>query len=136
MEKVDDKIKRLIDANFNRLREGLRVVEDIARFVLDNKKLTEEIKNMRSEVGSLQKEYDFLAFRDTPNDKGTSLTSDIEKKRENINEIISANLKRAEESERVLEEIFKLFDTKVSAKFKQLRYKTYTLEKELLKDHE
>jgi len=136
MEKVDDKIKRLIDANFNRLREGLRVVEDIARFVLDNKKLTEEIKNMRSEVGSLQKEYDFLAFRDTPNDKGTSITSDIEKKRENINEIISANLKRAEESERVLEEIFKLFDTKVSAKFKQLRYKTYTLEKELLKDHE
>ena len=136
MEKVDDKIKRLIDANFNRLREGLRVVEDIARFVLDNKKLTEEIKNMRSEVGNLQKEYDFLAFRDTPNDKGTSITSDIEKKRENINEIISANLKRAEESERVLEEIFKLFDTKVSAKFKQLRYKTYTLEKELLKDHE
>ncbi|WP_022670106.1 hypothetical protein [Hippea alviniae] len=136
MEKVDAKIKRLIDANFNRLREGLRVVEDIARFVLDNKRLTEEIKNMRSEVGNLQKEYDFLDFRDTPNDTGTTLSSDIEKKRENINEIISANLKRAEESERVLEEIFKLFDIKVSAKFKQLRYKTYTLERELLKSHE
>ncbi len=131
METFNDKIKRMIDANFNRTREGLRVVEDIARFVLDNKDATSKIKTLRSELATIEKNFDFTLSRETENDVGTSLSSNIEEKRANIFDIFKANTKRIEESLRVLEETFKTIDAVVSKKLKSMRYKTYTIEKEL-----
>ncbi len=131
MEALQDKIKRMIDANFNRAREGLRVIEDIARFVLDNKDTTNKIKTLRSELAQVEKNFDFTLSRDTENDVGTSLSSDIEEKRADIFDIFKANVKRIEESLRVLEEALKTMDIDVSKRIKSLRYKTYTIEKEL-----
>ena len=37
----DERIYRVIDANLNRLKEGLRVVEDIKRYVFDDAKKIE-----------------------------------------------------------------------------------------------
>ena len=121
----------MIDANFNRAREGLRVIEDIARFVLDNKDTTNKIKTLRSELAQVEKNFDFTLSRDTENDVGTSLSSDIEEKRADIFDIFKANVKRIEESLRVLEEALKTMDIDVSKRIKSLRYKTYTIEKEL-----
>ncbi len=131
METLQDKIKRMIDANFNRAREGLRVIEDIARFVLDNRDVTDKIKTLRSDFAQIEKSFDFTLSRDTENDVGTSLSSNIEEKRADIFDIFKANVKRIEESLRVLEEAFKTIDIKVSKRIKSLRYKTYTIEKEL-----
>jgi len=133
MGKSKRKIDRLIDANFNRVREGLRVVEDIARFILDDKKIVNELKSMRSDISLIQKQFsDAVNCRDTAGDVGTSLSSSIEKERSDIKDIIFANMKRVEESSRVLEEAFKLIDDQTSLKFKELRYKAYILEKEII----
>lgn len=131
METFNDKVKRIIDANFNRTREGLRVIEDIARFVLDSKDSTNKIKTLRSELAKIEKDFNFTLSRDTENDVGTSLSSDVEEERTNIFDIFKANTKRIEESLRVLEETFKTVDVAISKKLKSMRYKTYTIEKEL-----
>lgn len=133
MEKCAEKIKRAVDANFNRAREGLRVIEDIARFVLDCKEVVQNIKNMRSEIAYIQKKYkDFLFFRDTETDVGTALTSVIEKDRDSLEDIVNANIKRVQESLRVLEEMFKVIDISESLKFKKMRYESYVIEKKIL----
>ena len=130
MEKRPEAIKRVADANLNRAREGLRVVEDIARFVLDNEQLTNFAKNMRSEISILQKKHkDFISLRETESDVGVKLESVNEKRRDSIEDIVLANIKRTQESLRVLEEIFKLIDEESSLKFKALRYNSYILEK-------
>ena len=131
MEAFKDKIKRMIDANFNRTREGLRVIEDIARFVLDNKGATGKIKTLRSDLAQIEKSFDFTLSRDTENDVGTLLSSETEEQRSGIFDIFKANIKRVEESLRVLEEVFKTIDVEVSRKLKYMRYETYTIEKEL-----
>ncbi len=135
MEKCQDKIERIIDANLNRAKEGLRVVEDIARFVIDNKKISKNLKNMRSEIAAIQKTFkDTILYRDTESDVGTSIDSKQEQLRESLIDIIEANSKRTQESLRVLEEMFKLKDLSVSKQFKRLRYESYTIEKETIKN--
>ncbi len=129
MEAIQDKIKRMIDANFNRTREGLRVIEDIARFVLGNKDTTDEMKLLRSDLAKIEKNFDFTLSRDTENDVGTSLSSDIEERRGSVFDIFKANIKRIEESLRVLEETFKTIDIEMSKKLKSMRYKIYIIER-------
>jgi thiamine-phosphate pyrophosphorylase len=126
MEKID----RLIDANLNRLREGLRVLEDIARYIFDDKNLSSSLKDLRH---SFQKVYSIkrVKARDILNDVGKSTTKS-ELKRENLLDLIIANFARVQESSRVLEEIFKLENPSFSTLFKDLRYQAYNLEKEFL----
>ncbi len=130
-------ILRLIDANANRTKEGLRVLEDIARFIADDKKLTSSLKKIRHEITNCLREnsnvsiFSTLKHRHARRDVGKK-TMFSEKKRENICDIFMANSQRVKESIRVLEEFFKLFDTKTSARFKTLRYKVYDLEKEAI----
>ncbi len=133
MEKSNAKVKRIADANLNRLREGLRVAEDISRFILDDKEISGKIKNIRSEVSLIQKRYnDFILFRDTKNDVGKTINSNIEKVRNSIEDIVYANLKRIEESLRVLEELFKMINIDDSLQFKKLRYESYILEQDII----
>ncbi len=124
------KILRLIDANLNRLREGLRLLEDVARYVFDNKKLSKEFKHMRH---SLQNFYslDRVQHRDIINDVSRG-TIESELKRDSCLNLIIANFLRVEESSRVLEETFKLVEPQNSNFFKELRYKVYDLEKYFL----
>jgi thiamine-phosphate pyrophosphorylase len=121
---------RTCDANINRFKEGLRVVEDILRYEF-NSPLAKELKNLRHI--KIPNYEEVIQYRDSQNDiLKPSISSEL--KRESIKDIIISNLKRAQESARVLEEIYKLFDIKTSEKFKSARYKLYTLEKEILEN--
>lgn len=122
---------RLIDANLNRLREGIRVVEDIFRYIYNNKQVASRLKEIRHK--SRLVEYDeLLNSRDIVNDVLKSTTKS-EENREGIKNILIANFKRAQESSRVLEEFLKLDNENKSETFKHIRYELYDLEKELLK---
>jgi len=132
----EEKLFRLIDANLNRTREGMRVCEDILRFILDSKPLTRAFKSLRHRIGRLtkkitnRKEYNriLLKNRDVKSDVGKK-TYGFEKKRKNIYDVYCANLQRIKESLRVLEEITKLSDKNVSNGFKRIRFDIYELEK-------
>ncbi|MFW3354422.1 thiamine-phosphate pyrophosphorylase [Aliarcobacter butzleri] len=117
---------RLIDANLNRLREGIRVVEDIFRYIYNNKGVATKLKNLRH-LARTQNYYELLETRDIKNDVlRESIKS--EQNRDNLNSILIANFKRAQESARVLEEFTKLTSIKDSENFKYIRYELYNLE--------
>ncbi|MDD5400455.1 MAG: thiamine-phosphate pyrophosphorylase [Sulfurimonas sp.] len=121
---------RVIDANLNRLREGIRVVEDIVRYRDNNKELAQKLKLLRHKT-KIKETLELLKERDSVNDVLRS-TIKSELNRSDISSIIIANFKRAEESARVLEELYKLCNAEYSENFKYIRYELYTLEKEIL----
>ncbi len=124
--------QRIIDANLNRSKEALRVVEDILRFEYDDLDLAKYSKSIRLEIGTIaKKHYEAIAYRDTQNDTLTSVTLKEESNRASLFDVLSANFKRAQESLRVLEEVFKLVDSQSSLLSKQIRYKAYILEKQV-----
>ncbi|MEN8147408.1 MAG: thiamine-phosphate pyrophosphorylase [Campylobacterota bacterium] len=121
---------RVIDANLNRLKEGVRVIEDIARYINNDKALASKLKEIRhqSRIDDLQ---NLLSSRDSINDVlRPTVTSEMN--RNSLESIIIANYKRAQESSRVLEEMYKIVDPALSENFKSLRYALYQLEKENL----
>ncbi len=124
------KLYRLIDANLNRLREGIRVLEDIQRFVYDNQTLSSKLKSIRHQC-RVDHYEEYLKERDIIGDILKETTTS-EAKREDIVSLQLSNMKRAQESARVLEESFKLIDTKNAEKFKQIRYALYDIEKHIL----
>ena len=101
--------KRLIDANLNRLREGIRVVEDIARYILNDLPLASRLKTLRhrARINNANLVDSLLQNRDIKNDILKKSTHS-ETKRDSLRDIAMANFKRAQESARVLEEMFKL----------------------------
>ena len=121
---------RVIDANLNRLKEGIRVVEDIMRYKNNDKILSHKLKNLRH-IANIQESLELLKYRDSTNDV-LRKTVKSEMNRADLTDIILANFKRAQESSRVLEEIYKLSNATYSENFKHIRYELYTLEKEIL----
>lgn len=117
---------RLIDANLNRLREGIRVVEDIFRYMYNDKETALKLKSLRH-LARLDNYIELLGTRDVKNDV---LRSSIksEQNRTDLYSILIANFKRAQESARVLEEFTKLTSIKDSENFKYIRYELYNLE--------
>ena len=135
MYKINDKkLNRVFDANFNRAKEGLRVCEDICRFILDAKSLTQSYKAIRHQLtasmGAL-KIFDVINSRDIAGDVGRRSTV-IEFKRDGVADIFYANSQRVKESVRVLEEFTKLRNKKLAEGLKKLRYKIYALEKNVI----
>lgn len=120
---------RIIDANLNRLKEGIRVVEDIFRYQKNDKKIASRLKELRH-LAIVDDYLELLKYRDIINDPLKNTTKS-EKIRENLETIIIANLKRAQESSRVLEEIYKLKSIEISERFKFIRYQLYDIEKEI-----
>ncbi len=127
---LSPELLRVCDANLNRLREGIRVIEDILRYKENDKERAKKLKNLRH-LTQLPNYKELLKHRDSINDVLKPSTSS-EQERENLESIIIANFKRAEESARVLEEIFKLEDIATSERFKHIRYELYDLEKQVL----
>ena len=121
---------RLIDANLNRVREGIRVVEDIYRYIYNNKKVALELKTLRHQA-RIKINKKLLKSRDIQNDV-LKMTTSSEKNRDDLKSILIANFKRAQESSRVLEEFGKLIDSETSLNFKNIRYKLYHLEKNII----
>lgn len=131
---IKKELFRIIDANFNRSREGLRVCEDVARFIWNTRPLTKELKSVRHEISAIIKKSPATSnilckTRDTKADVGRSKRIKDEMKRIDYLDIFNANIERVKESLRVLEEFFKLVDKKSSARFTALRFKVYGIEK-------
>ncbi|MCL1469425.1 thiamine phosphate synthase [Argonema antarcticum] len=122
---------RILDANLDRSREGLRIVEEWCRFGLDSTELAGECKQLRQEIAGWHT-LELRAFRDTTGDVGTELTHPQEEQRAGIEQLLQANLCRVEEALRVLEEYGKLYSPDMGVAFKQMRYRVYTLESNLL----
>lgn len=127
--KLDNNSLRLIDANLNRLREGIRVVEDIFRYVYNDKQTATKLKSLRHQ-SRIDLYDDLLKSRDIINDCLKQSTKS-EQTREDLYSILIANFKRAQESSRVLEEFTKLETNNSSEIFKNIRYELYDLEKAL-----
>jgi thiamine-phosphate pyrophosphorylase len=129
-----EKINRIIDANINRAKEGLRVCEEIARFILDSRLLTSELKKIRHEIDALVKYFPdtpaLLNQRKSGQDVGRNIHS-FELKRAGLYDIFFANIQRVKESVRVLEEFAKLQNAKAALGFKRLRYAVYETEKKI-----
>ena len=127
---IEPDIFRVIDANLNRLREGIRVIEDILRYKENNRYFASKLKALRHRTRT-EDTKKLLVYRDSVNDVLKPSTSN-EKKRDDVESIIIANFKRAQESARVLEELYKLHSPSSSEEFKTIRYELYTLEREIL----
>jgi len=128
-----EKIERLIDANLNRLKEGIRVIEDINRYIYDDASLTSRLKALRHALQPLYLQ-ERLTFRDIESDvQKKTISSELN--RTSIGDLIIANFSRAQESARVLEESFKLIDPKFSEIAKEVRYGLYSIEKEFFLKH-
>ena len=127
---LSPELLRVVDANLNRLKEGIRVVEDIMRYRDNNKTLSLKLKQLRHSA-KINETLELLKHRDSINDVLRPTIED-ELHRTDIKSILTANFKRAEESCRVLEELFKLYSASYSENFKHIRYELYDLEKEIL----
>ncbi|NJL42192.1 MAG: thiamine phosphate synthase [Leptolyngbyaceae cyanobacterium SM1_4_3] len=128
---VQAALYRILDANLDRAREGLRTLEDWCRFGLEAANLTNECKQLRQELAQWHTPQ-LRAFRDTPSDPGTHLTHPNEESRSSVQNVLQANLCRVQEALRVLEEYGKVYDQAMGATCKQMRYRVYTLESQLI----
>lgn len=127
-------VYRILDANLDRAREGLRIVEEWCRFGLNQVSLTEQTKHLRQTLASWHTTEIRMA-RDTPGDLGTKLTHPQEAERSSVTAVLQANLCRVQEALRVLEEYGKLYKPEFAAACKDMRYQVYSLESELLGHH-
>lgn len=121
-------LKRITDANLNRAAEASRVLEEIARFLLNEKMLSEKLKTIRHNINSIQeKDYDeLLSARDTINDVGVEIKNTTE--RINIENIFKANIKRLQQALRTLSE-YSVENKSEKTLYEKFRYESYTLEK-------
>lgn len=125
---------RILDANFNRAKEGLRVCEDLCRYLWDQRALTRAFKDLRHDLTRVIARTDFLKglqARHIQADVGRG-TSASESNRDDIAAVFWANSQRVKESLRVLEEVLKLIDVRRSSELKALRYKMYALEQKVI----
>jgi thiamine-phosphate pyrophosphorylase len=129
----DAAVLRLIDANANRAREALRVMEDYARFVLDDGILSRSLKEVRHELREAMADVlpDAILHRDTPGDVGTKIGTSSESIRSGLGDVVVAAGKRLSEALRAIEEYAKTIDPTSSARVEALRYRAYELERRL-----
>lgn len=129
-------INRIIDANINRAKEGLRVCEEITRFILNSPGLTSGFKKIRHGIDKVVKclpaSIDLLQERKSSKDVGRNIYIN-ELERKNFQDIFFANIQRVKESIRVLEEFTKLINKNLAVQFKKVRYDIYEIEKDAAK---
>lgn len=122
---------RILDANLDRAREGLRIIEEWCRFGLNSTQLAGECKQLRQELASWH-DPQLRQSRDTLGDAGTELTHPQEESRSSLEQLLQVNFCRVQEALRVLEEYGKLYRVEMGSAFKQVRYRVYALESSLL----
>jgi thiamine-phosphate pyrophosphorylase len=129
---------RLVDASLNRIAEGLRYLEDVSRFLLNDVTLTHRLKTMRHQLvtSDWQLQKKLLESRDVADDVGFRLeVSGVDDQRRDLISSIVANTRRVQEALRTLEEFSKIkallshFSPK---KFEQARYDMYAIEKDII----
>jgi len=128
---------RIIDANLNRAGEGLHLLEDIARLILNDAELTQQLKTMRHEIlrGDWSFNQQLIQARNSESDVGIDIEAWGEEKERELPITVVANARRVQESLRILEEVSKIPGTTPELepeKFKQARFALYTIEQKLL----
>lgn len=131
-----DVVHRIIDANANRAREAMRVLEDIARFALNDTPLSAMYKSLRHDfqaaLDHIAPDRSMLvAARDTPGDVGTTITTASEHVRSDLHALAAANASRLTEALRSIEESAKLLPRSHSREFESLRYRAYEADRNL-----
>jgi thiamine-phosphate pyrophosphorylase len=123
-------VLRILDANFNRAREALRVVEDYARFVLNDDELSGSLKRLRHELAVATGKWSQQAIlmRDTAGDVGTSIKTQAEVRRKDMAAVVTAAGKRLGEALRTIEEYLKTCSADDAATVESIRYRFYDLE--------
>ncbi|MCG8431753.1 MAG: thiamine-phosphate pyrophosphorylase [Candidatus Omnitrophica bacterium] len=125
-------IDRILDANINRVKEGLRVSEEIARFILNSPVLTSQFKRLRHRVDIILEDVprarEFIHKRCSNRDAGRNV-EESEFNRRDTEHVFRANMQRVKESLRVLEEFMKLESESAARSFKKERYRMYEIEK-------
>ena len=135
MDKLPGQTLRIIDANLNRIGEGLRVLEEVSRLVLNSGDLSQQLKNLRHGLVIIEPalEWRLVQARDAAGDVGKDLEVPGEAKQRDLSAMVVANSRRVQESLRVMEELAKLPALALdSEKYKQARFSLYTIEKELM----
>ncbi|MGP1375331.1 MAG: thiamine phosphate synthase [Almyronema sp.] len=123
-------IYRILDANLDRAREGLRIIEEWCRFGLNQADATQQIKDLRQRLATWHTD-EIRAARNTPADPGTRLSHPQEETRTSIQQVLQVNFGRTQEALRVLEEYGKLINSQMGQDCKEMRYQVYTLESHL-----
>ena len=125
---------RVLDANANRAREALRVLEEYARFGLGDASCTAALKALRHELVAWQTSHgraDWTLARDAAGDVGKTATQASEYQRADVEAIVGAAAGRLTEALRAIEEYAKLDAADAGAAVEQLRYRAYELEQRL-----
>lgn len=128
-------VYRIIDANFNRAREAIRVIEDFCRFALNSAPLTERAKQLRHELSAAIDKLNagrLISSRDTPGDVGIGKTVDKQLQRADLKDCFTAGCKRLTEALRTLAEMTQTLNRPVAETIEELRYAAYTLEKDIV----
>jgi thiamine-phosphate pyrophosphorylase len=130
---MNTSVLRLIDANANRAREGLRVLEDYERFILNDAALSSELKNLRHDLVTALKPLlaESILHRDTPSDVGREIKTESELSRADIASVVIAAGKRVGEALRSLEEFSKVPNPASAAQIEKLRYHFYDIEQRI-----
>lgn len=124
----------MLDANYNRAKEAMRVSEDICRFVIEDAALTARWKRCRHDLTNTLHRLPIayrrlLEARESSQDVGSRSFIHDKKNKSRWEDLLIANAKRSQEAARVLEEIAKTIDPHFAALFQGLRFRLYELEK-------
>ncbi len=128
-------VYRIIDANFNRAREAIRVIEEFCRFALNSMQLTERARQVRHELSAAIGKLDdgrLISSRDTLGDVGIGRTVENQLVRGDLTDCFTAGCKRLTEALRALAETTHTLDRSVAETLEKLRYTAYTLEKDIV----
>ncbi len=125
---MESHVMRAVDANLNRVSEGLRVIEDICRFLHNDGALQQQLKSMRHCLRSAVPAFNVLKYRNACRDVGFAAQGELELQRRDTDSLLQANFKRIQEGLRSLEELLKLTNPDVSRVMKSMRYESYEIE--------
>ncbi len=128
-------VYRIIDANFNRAREAVRVIEEFCRFALNSGQLTERAKQLRHELSAAIDKLDagrLISSRNTLGDVGAGKTVDNQLTRSSLSDCFTAACKRLTEGLRTLAEMAQTINPAVAETIEKLRFTAYTLEKDIV----
>lgn len=135
MEREHHRIYRILDADCNRAVEGLRVLEEVARFIFDHRELTQAFKELRHDLARVAEGIPggraaLVAARDAARDVGAGYSP--QENRADLWDLVVANARRVQEALRALEEFVKLVEPQAASGFKEMRFRSYTLEQQFL----
>ena len=128
---TEPRVARLIDANLDRAREGLRVIEDWCRFGLDREDLVVPLKDWRQQLGLLHADL-YRQARSTATDTAAGLSHPAQQTRTDSSQVVKANASRVQEALRVIEEFARTTDAPLAATAATVRYALYDLEVRIL----